>query len=53
MRVLHTPDEIINIIAETLAEGDAEYIAEIAEKVLIGHFEADNDANTITWEWEE
>lgn len=49
----HTPDEIINIIAETLAEGDAEFIAKIARQVLIGDFKvAEHDDNVIVWEYE-
>lgn len=49
----HTPREIIEIITDTLAEGDAEFVAKIASQVLIGDFKvAPHDENVIRWEYE-
>ena len=54
MIVIHTPDEIISLIAEVLAESQsAEWIAEVATKVLIGQCSGDDDDNSIAWEYDE
>jgi hypothetical protein len=43
-------DEVINIIADTLAEADGEFIANVANTILAGDFTYDGDSIiSATW----
>ena len=53
MEAILTQDELINIIADTLAEtGSAEWLAEVANNIVTGVCTA-NDDGTITWNYDD